>query len=200
MAKMNFSKIRDEVKSLVRTACFSPRNKFTETVWSYHIVPVVNHSLALGKKLKADREVLELAAYLHDYAGVKDFKLYEEHHYHGANLAEKILTELKYDQGKIELIKECILSHRGSVVLRKKSLEARILASADAMSHITEGADMFYLVYGVHRFKTAEGAAWLEKKLARSWRKIMPEGREMIRDDYRDFKKLLRKGQKIECS
>lgn len=191
--KNNYKEIRIQVIKIVKEANYSPRNIFTETVWSHHIVPVVKHSLKLGRQLKADLQVLELASLLHDYAALLDKSMCAQHHIHGAKIAAEILNDLEYDKDKIKHIKDCILSHRGSVVVKRKSLEARILASADAMAHISELADMFYLSYGVYKKKTEEGAEWLLKKLDRSWRKIMPAGRKLVKEDYDIAKKILKK-------
>ena len=50
-----------------------------------------------GKKLAeqfgADSKIVEIAALLHDYAGIKDHSLHKDHHIHGAIEAEKILKE-----------------------------------------------------------------------------------------------------------
>jgi len=189
----NYRKIRREVRKLVRDACYSAKNNFSYTTWQYHILPVAGHSLHLGRRLKADLEVLELAAYLHDYAGILDYKLYKDHHLHGARLAGKILGELNFPAEKIKKVKECIGSHRGSVRIKHKNKEAEILASADAMSHFTELADMFYLTFGIHRYKTLEGARWLKAKLERSWAKIIPEGRKLIKEDYKTAKEIINK-------
>jgi len=193
MAKGDYKEIKDEIYKIVKDACFSPKNQFTYTVWDYHIVPVVEHGLVLGEKLNADLEILELSALLHDYASLVDFELYEQHHLHGAELAEKILKKFQFSQNKIDHIKECIISHRGSVRLDMKTIEAKILASADAMSHITELADMFYLTFGIHKYKTPEGSQWLKGKIERSWDKIMPEGKELIQDDYNLALKIINK-------
>ncbi|HEX7586134.1 MAG TPA: HD domain-containing protein [Patescibacteria group bacterium] len=190
---MDCSKKIKKIRAIVKKACYSQNNKFTETVWDYHILPVVKHSLALGKKLKANLCVLEIAALLHDHAGITNAKLYPEHHIHGARMAKEILEKFKFPKEKIEAIQNCIVSHRGSVRLKQETLEARILASADAMSHITEPVDMFYLAYGVHKNKTKEGAKWLKKKLERSWKKIMPEGKKMIKKEYKILTKMLSK-------
>ncbi len=179
---------------MVKGACYSKENKFKDSIWDYHILPVVKHSLILGKKFRADLEVLELAALLHDYAAIiENGKLYKNHHIYGAKLAEKILVSLNYPEDKIKRIKECIKSHRGSVVIDKKNIEAKILASADAMSHITELADMFYLTYGVHKYKTSDGAEWLKNKLKRSWEKIIPVGQKIVKADYDIAIKILNK-------
>jgi len=177
---------------MVKKACESPRNKFTLDVWDYQVLPVVRHSLALGKIFKADLEVLELAAYLHDYSGLVDHKLYKDHHLNGAKMAQDILEKLNYPQEKINHVKECIKSHRGSVKMGKNSIEAKILASADTMSHFTELPSMFYLTFGVHKYKTLEGMKWLKGKLQRSWAKIMPAGRKLVKKDYETAMKIIK--------
>jgi uncharacterized protein len=191
MKRYNFKIIRRQVYSEVKRACFSPKNKFKNTVWEFHILPVINHSLKLGKKFKADLEVLELAALLHDYAGIIDYRKYENHHCEGANLAGLILSKTDFPPEKIRLVQECIYRHRGSAPKKKKFLEAQILASADAMSHISELADMFFLAYGIHKYQTKEGSLWLANKLKRSYKKIMPEGKKMINEDYKIALKIL---------
>ena len=196
MKKYNYNKIKREVERIVKQANDNRKNQFTDTVWQYHIQPVVKHSLILGKKLKADMEILELSALLHDYASLVDKKLYKEHHLHGARLAGEILSNLNYPEEKIKHIKDCILSHRGSLNIKKKTIEAKILASADAMAHITELVDMFYLTFGVYSLKTTAGAKWLKGKLIRDWQKIMPEGKKIIKEEYNSAIKLLDKAIK----
>lgn len=191
MKKYSYPKIRKEVERIVKTACEKRDNKFGSSLWRYHVQAVLKHSLVLGKKLKADKEVLELAAMLHDYAAIKDYKLYKDHHIHGAQYAEEILRKLNFPEEKIKQVKECIFSHRGSVKKKRKTREAKILASADAMAHITELPDMFYLAYGVHRLKTCEGSKFLKNKLQRSWRKTMPEGKKIVKEDYEAAIKIL---------
>lgn len=189
----DFKKIRANIETLIKKAAYSPKNKFTGTVWDYHIVPVVAHSKILGKKLKADLEVLELAALFHDYACLLDFELYKDHHIHSANLAEKKLEKLNFPKEKIQHVKDCVFSHRGSVRFKQKTIEAKILASADAMAHITELPDMFYLAYGIHKYQPFEGAQWLKRKLERSWNKIIPAGKEIVQEDYEIAMRIIEK-------
>lgn len=187
----NFKKAKNDISRLVKKSCYSKNNVFTETVWNYHIVPVVKHSLMLGKKLKADLEVLEMAALLHDYAVSTDIKFYDKHHLHGARLAHDLLVKYNFPAEKIRQIKDCIINHRGSIKSKRKTVEEKIIASADAMAHVTELADMFYLTYGVHKFMTGEGAKWLKAKMQRSWDKIMPEGKKLIEKEYKINKAII---------
>jgi len=187
----DYEKIREEVRKIVKDASYSENNSFGDTVWVYHILPVVKHSLMLGEMKNADLEVLELAALFHDYACLVDAELYKEHHIHSGDLAQKILQKYDFPQGKIDAIKACIYGHRGSVQEKRETIEAQILASADAMSHISELADLFYLAFNVHRYKTLEGCKWLKGKFNRSWNKVMPEGKEIIQEDYELAMKIL---------
>jgi uncharacterized protein len=196
MKKYNYQKIKNKIYKIAKAASFSPANLYTETCWGAHILPTVEHSLKLGKKLKADLEVLELAALLHDIAALTDKKYIKDHHVYGAKMAEKLLSDLNFPIEKIEKVKQCVLSHRGSLNYKRYGLEEKILASADAMSHFSELADMMYLVYGIHKLKTKSGAVWLKSKLNRSWKKIMPEGRKLIKKDYEIAFKILNKAIK----
>lgn len=194
--KYNYKKIKARVYQTVKQACFAQSNKFTFTAWHHHILPVVRHSLELGRKKKADLEVLELAALLHDYSGIYDFDLYGRHHIHSARMADELLSEEGYPEEKIKKVKDCILNHRGSVKSERLSDEEKILASADAMSHITELADMFYLTFGVKKFKTQEGVLWLKAKLDRSWKKTMPMGKKLIAEEYKIAKHIFNQALK----
>lgn len=181
--KYYYKKIRANVIIKVKEACRI--SKEGSRTWATHILPVTQYSLLLGKKMKADLEVLELAALLHDYASLVDFKKYKEgHHVYGAKFAREILKQTDLPKEKIDHIADCIISHRGSVKIKHKTVESRILASADAMSHITELGDMFYLVYGVHKMAKDEGLEWLKGKIGRSWNKLMPEGKKIVKEQY----------------
>lgn len=189
--RYSYRRIRKAVALIAERAARAPANHYSDTVWDFHILPVVRFSGRLARALKADREIVELAALLHDHACLLDQKYYPEHHCHSARMARTILADLGYPEAKTEAVAEAILAHRGSRPRKRKTLEARILASADAMSHITELADMMYLAYGIHGLKTAAGATWLLAKFERSWSKIIPAGRRLIRADYRLARQVL---------
>jgi uncharacterized protein len=181
----------EEISKLVEDACARDTNKFGYGIWSHHIVYVVKYAKQLAAILGAEDEVVEIAALLHDYAGIKDSSLEEEHHIHGAIEAERILREYGYSREKIGKVKQCIMSHRGSVLSERKSPEAECIASADAMAHITQAASLLYLAYAKHCMAIDEGKAWVLSKLERSWNKLCPEAREIINDDYLCAEKFL---------
>jgi uncharacterized protein len=145
----------------------------------------------LSEKLGADKEIVEIAALLHDYASIKDKSMYEEHHIFGAIEAEKVLKELNYPQDKIERVKECIIQHRGSVTLEKTTKESMCIASADAMSHIDQVPSLLHLAYCKMKLNVSEGAKWVRGKIERSWNKLCPEAKEIIRDKYESVNLLI---------
>ncbi|HYF83502.1 MAG TPA: HD domain-containing protein [Clostridia bacterium] len=188
---MNQKQMIEEISNLVEETCKMDTNKFGYGIWSHHIVYVVQYAKQLAAMLGADCEVVEIAALLHDYAGIKDSSLAEKHQLHGATEAERILGKYDYSPEKIEQVKRCILFHRGSILSERRSPEGECVASADAMSHIDQVASLLYLAYTKHCMTIDEGKAWVLSKLERSWNKLCPEAREIIREDYLCAKKIL---------
>ncbi len=154
--------------------------------YKYHTLLVVKYAKILADKLHADKEILELAALLHD-TGVKDRD--DIHERVGAERADKILREMKYPEETIQRVKKCILTHRTSG--RPKSKEAEIIRNADAMAHIA--ALPFLFKVGLDRTGNLEGAiAWVKKKLDKADKKLtMKEARKIIKDKYDAAKILL---------
>ena len=169
-----------QFKKIVRDACKKKSNYFGYGIWTHHIKSVIKYATILAKRLNADSEVVEIAAIFHDYASVVDKKLYPKHHIHSAHLAEKILKKYKYPQPKINRIKECIISHRGSINIEKKTIEEQIVASADAMSHFDHVESLLFLAYTIHKLDIDEGRVWAIQKLDRSWHKLIPEAKKII--------------------
>jgi putative nucleotidyltransferase with HDIG domain len=180
-----------EIAALVEEACKKKNNYFSYGAWTHHILPVVKYAKLMAKKIGANEEIVEIAALLHDYASVKDYKLYEDHHIHGAKLAEEILKNLNYPPEKIEIVKQCILSHRGSKPRQKLTKEELCVADADAMAHFDSISSLFYLAFFSHKMNIDEADVWLAKKLERSFNKLSPEAKEIVGDKYRASKLLV---------
>ncbi len=104
-----------------------------------HVLRVYSLSLKLAENEDIDLDVLKAAALLHDIARVKEDQDNSgkiDHAILGAEMAEKILRELNYDQNKIEAIKHCIRAHRFRGSEKPKTLEAKILFDADKLDAI----------------------------------------------------------------
>ena len=180
-----------KIANIVEEACKKETNYFGYGIWKYHIVNVVKYAKLMAKKLDADLEIVELASLLHDYSSAINYDFYEDHHIHSANEAERLLKKFNYPQERIELIKNCILSHRGTKIKSKESKEAICVADADGMSHFDSMGSLFYLAFFSHKMNVDEANDWLRQKLERSWNKLSPEAKEIIADKYNACKLIL---------
>jgi HD superfamily phosphodiesterase len=183
--------IIDQVEKIVRDTCAKETNKFTYALET-HFVPVVTNAKMLAQKLGADMEIVTIAAWLHDYASVYDADLMEEHHLHGPKLAQEILEKLNYPQARIDRVKHCIEAHRGSQKIPRQTLEAECVASADAMAQITQFPAILILAWKVHKMDYQPGIDWALAKMERGWGKLIPEAKELVKDQYEAIKKVFK--------
>jgi uncharacterized protein len=154
-----------EIKELVEKTCKKETNYFGYRAWKEHILPVVKFSKILADKLNADKEVVEIAALLHDYSSILNKDLYPDHHIHSAKLAEDILRKYSYPKERIKKVKQCIISHRASKNVPKETIEAQIVADADSLAHFDNLGSMLYLAFVVHKMSSDKGTKWVLDKL-----------------------------------
>lgn len=185
------SLVVDDIAQIVHAACTRESNSFGYGIWTHHITQVVKYGRLLAHSNDADAEIVELAALLHDYAGVKDVALYPDHHIHGPLEAEKLLHSLGYPSERIDSVKHCIATHRASVPGERQSVEAQCLADADAMAHIMQVPSLMRLVYVERGMTVDEGTRWVRAKLERSWHKLSPQAQVLIDEHYAAVLKTL---------
>lgn len=186
--------MRDDIvkylKTEVRNRAENKNNKFGIGVL-YHIEAVVRNAEILANKYNADKEICIIAAWLHDIASITDYKLYEEHHIHGTKIASEILRKFEYDDKKIELVKACILNHRGSIDNKRLSKEEQIIADADAISHFDSIPSLLYLAYRERNMNIEEGKNFVKSKLERSYRKLSDESKIFYKEKFENVMKIL---------
>jgi uncharacterized protein len=104
-----------------------------------HVMRVYNTCLLLAKNENVDLDVLKAAALLHDIARSKEDKDKNgkiDHAILGATMAESILRDLNFSEQKIQMVKDCIVSHRYRNDHEPKTMEAKILFDADKLDTI----------------------------------------------------------------
>jgi uncharacterized protein len=180
----------DRIESIKTLLKSETENSDSHEQYKLHLVPVVEYSKKLAEIENADKEVTELAAWLHDIGRIRYGP--KDHHITGANDAEKILRDLGYPQKVINHVKDCILTHRCDKGEMPKTMEAKIIASADAMAHFET---IPWLI--TTRFRKMndikEVLEWVLKKVNRGWEEkiLVPEGKEMIKEKYKASKIIL---------
>lgn len=180
----------EKVRKLVEKECKKPANIFGYGFLTYHIMSVVKYAKLLAKKFGADKEIVELAALLHDIGVIRGDK--PNHHISGAEDAEKILKKFNYPQEKIEKIKHCIFAHRASKAIKRETIEAECIASADAMAHFDEIPQLFESAFIRFKMNPAVGKQWILAKLERDWNKLIPETKKLVKEKYKAIKLILK--------
>lgn len=183
--------IVQEIKRFVEGECKKPTSKYGYEPFTYHFVQVVDYAERLADELGGDKEVISLAAWLHDIGSIVYGR--ENHHETGAKIAVEKLRELGYPVEKIELIKNCILHHRGSQQHERKSIEEQIVAEADAMSNFDNLSGIFKAAFVYENLDQGDAAISVREKLERKWNKLHFENsRNMIRPKFEAVMLLLK--------
>ena len=179
--------LKDEVYS----RCQKPENKFGMGCY-YHIEAVAKNAELLAEKFGADKEIVIIAAWLHDIASISDYSLYELHHIHGANMAYYLLMKFDYEPDKMQLVQECIRNHRGSIKSSKNTIEELCVADADAISHFDNIPNLLYLAYVKKNMGIDEGKEFVRNKLERSFQKLSFESKLYYLEKYHQVMEILK--------
>jgi uncharacterized protein len=183
--------IVNEIQSFVEKECRKSSSKYGYEPFKYHFIPTVKYAKNLADKLNADKEVVELAAWLHDIGSIIEGR--ENHHITGAKIAENKLKELEYPSDKIELIKKCILNHRGSQQSNRRSMEEKIIAEADTMSNFNNIAGIFKAAFIYEEKTQGEAKKSVREKLERKWSQLhFEDSKKIIEPRYKAAMLLLK--------
>lgn len=172
------------IEDMVRSACYKPTNVFGSGIWDHHVKWVVKFGRMLATETGADPLIVELAALLHDYASIKSFALYTNHHIHGVQEAERILGPMGFETRTIEGVTHCILTHRASMQVERKTIEAVCIADADAMAHFVGVPSLLNYAMEGKGLTLNESRQWVLAKLSRSWNKLSETAKRLAKPYY----------------
>lgn len=184
--------IENKIYGEVKKRCLSSNNAYGIGAWDHHIKLVYELAKDNAKNYGADKEIVALAALLHDIASVTNKDYTEEHHIIGAKIAEELLIEESYPRDKIELIQKCIFNHRGSKLMHKNTPEEICIADADAMAHFYSIPSLLSMVYKEKQLSIDEGKEFVKNKLNRSYNKLSSKGKTLVEQQYEAAKLLLK--------
>lgn len=184
--------IEEKIYNEVKSRCQKPTNVYGIGAWDHHIKVVYELAKKYASEYGASEEIVSIAALLHDIASVTNIEYADDHHIIGADMAEKILIEENYPLDKIELIKKCILNHRGSKLLEKITNEEICIADCDAMAHFYSIPSLLSMVYKERGLSIDEGSKFVMDKLDRSYNKMSDKGKELVLKQYEAAKNILK--------
>ena len=174
------SEIVEKIRVFVEGESKKPENWWGEEFYTLHIVSVHKYAKKLAKKLGADEELVELAALLHDIGSTIEGR--KDHHVSGARIAEEKLIELNYPLERIERIKHCILSHRGSQEINPETIEAKIVRDADSLSTFDHITGPFLAAFVYEKLGQTQAKKSIRNKFHNSWNKLcFQESKELIK-------------------
>ena len=123
--KIKLNKIEEFVKEKLKDADYNHSLD--------HMRRTVDIAKFLALKENADLDVCVVAAWLHDIAQPIQEKL---HGGIGAEMAEPFLREIGFGNEFIEKVKHCIFCHHTTIIIKAKSIEAKIIYDADKLQVI----------------------------------------------------------------
>lgn len=124
-AKSHFLKSFSKKKNPVYA--YLPKHVFESEKWAKRI---------LKDHPEADKEVVLLAIWLHDIGQAVDGEG-KDHAVESEKETRRFLTKLGLGKERVEKVAHCVRAHRNKDVA-PKTLEAKILAAADSVSHMTD--------------------------------------------------------------
>ncbi|MCK5475280.1 MAG: HD domain-containing protein [Candidatus Pacebacteria bacterium] len=180
----------EEIKIFVENECKKPSSKYGYDPFLYHFIPMVEYAEKLSDELGGDKEIIMIASWLHDIGAIIYGR--KDHHITGAQIAEEKLKELKYPIERIELVKKCILNHRGSQKNNAESIEEHIVAEADIMSNFDNIGGIFKAAFVYEGKDQGQARDSVREKLENKWKQLHFESsKKIIRPKYEAMKILL---------
>lgn len=115
-----------------------------------------------------------------------------DHHITGARIAEKKLKELNFPIEKIELVRKCIYNHRGSQQRKRKTIEEKIVAEADALSNFDNLPGVFKAAFIYENKTQDEARKSVLEKLERKYKQLhFKESQKLIKPKIKAIRLLL---------
>lgn len=178
-------KMRQEIMD--RSARFEEHTKGTKdeyNIYREHVQYVYKYVVMLSEGKNVDREVLELAALLHDIS-MTDWTLdRSRHNEFGAEIAEQLLRENDYPEDKTQLVKKCILNHSKRRQEYRTTEEEQILVDADGLSHFDVIGKMYSLPSMVMGLNEAESVRFVQKKLTGDYEELSDDLKCLVKEKY----------------
>jgi len=99
-------------------------------LWENHVQLVRKYALKLAEIEGADKQVVEIAALLHDIGKDKGRK---DHNVRSYELSKKFIETLDLPEQKKKLILKCVLKHSTKYSQEDNEIEVKVVQSADAL-------------------------------------------------------------------
>jgi putative nucleotidyltransferase with HDIG domain len=169
------------------------RTQWADWLFENHIFVVSDYASKLADKYGANKELCEISAMMHDIADAVMSRFDPDHQQKSLKMAQEIMEAQGYDDESINIvINDCLPFHGCRGDERPKTLEGRVLATADALAHLQTDFFMFTTYMLASEMSFSEIKAWTLKKLEKSFNKKMlfADEKQLALKDYQLLKML----------
>lgn len=182
--------ILDQIRGEVRALCQEPGNVLAPGFYDGHLARVARYGLELADALAADREIVELAAWLHDISAVLDFATLPAHAAASADRAAAMLAAHGYPDARVAAVADAVRRHTRPLQVSEGTPEEVALSNADAMAQIAAPDYWLYFAFRIRNLGYAEGRSWYEALVRRNWEAIVPQARAILEPRYQEVVRL----------
>lgn len=161
------------VQKLVEDSYNSSPISFAHWMWNNHVKIVVRFAEELGSKHKANLDLLMAGALLHDFGDAFVQRKSRDFDDNSKTKSIEILHNAGYSDNEItEVLEKVIAPHSCKKGILPITLEGKILATADAMAHLSTDFYVQFTWMHLPENKTyTEFIEWLKEKITRDYDK-----------------------------
>jgi len=125
---MEYCELLSKIENFAQKYC--KQDPEDPKLWENHVLLVREFALKLAEIEGADKQVVEMAAMLHDIGKYKGRK---DHAMRSYELSKAFLKNVDLPQEKKELVLKCIIKHRSKFSIEDNEIEVKVVQSADAL-------------------------------------------------------------------
>jgi putative nucleotidyltransferase with HDIG domain len=192
MSTAKLKNLEKEVQALYESLNPS-RDDWADWLYKNHVLVVYKFTEKLSKRFGANKEVAMAAALLHDIADAVMKRDSANHEAKSIEIAEELLRKPGFNESQVNLIINDVIRYHGCHNGESpKSIEGKVLATADALAHLKTDFYEFAARSLKDDFSPKEVKEWVLKKLDRDYlNKIQfEEIRREAKKDYEVIKEL----------
>lgn len=183
------------IKELVDTLYLSQhpeRDSWADYLFEHHIYLVAEQSVLLARRFWWREDIVYAWALLHDIADATMSRFDVRHQSECLSIAQDFLTRAGFSEDEMTIVHDILVHHSCRDIL-PQTQEGRIMATADAIVHLTSDFYAHALTTKLQRWAMREDVSnWALPKIERDFytKIFFDQVREEVRGDYEKVKNL----------
>ncbi len=169
------------------------RAEWVDWLIDHHVFIVADNATKLAERFGANQELARAAALLHDIADTTMSRFNEKHEAESLDIARQLLQRCGFNKSEVSVAVDDAIKlhscHDGKV---PRSLEGKILATADALAHLKTDFYIYATWISGNDTPLEEVKAWVLKKIDRDFNNkiLFDDIKAETRDSYEVLKEV----------